>query len=234
MSSTRPELRLDWCSHAAAKYAVEKWHYSRRMPKNKLAKVGAWEDGQFIGCVIFGHGATPEIGKPFGLSTLEVCELVRVALSKHKTPTSRIVAVAIRMLKQISPGLRLIVSFADWSQGHHGGIYQAGGWVYVGSNEYHAYRVNGEMIHPKSLHDRYGRGGQSIPWLRANVDPLAERVANGLKHKYVYPLDDAMRAQIALLARPYPKRAKHPGDAPGDQPEEGGSTPTRTLQIAHA
>lgn len=234
MSSARPDLRLDWCSHAAAKYAVEKWHYSRRMPKNKLVKVGTWEDGRFIGCVIFGHGATPEIGKPFGLTTLQVCELVRVALSKHETATSRIVAVAIRMLRREAPGLRLIVSFADWSQGHVGGIYQAGGWTYLGANEYRAYRVNGEMIHPKSLHDRYGKGGQSIPWLRANVDPQAERVANGLKHKYVYPLDDAMRAQIAPLARPYPKRAKHPGDAAGVQPEEGGSTPTRTLQMAHA
>jgi hypothetical protein len=39
-----------------------------------------------------------------------------------------------------------------------------------------------------------------------------------------------MRAQIAPLARPYPKRAKHPSDAPGDQPGEGRAALTRTLQ----
>ena len=33
-------LRLDWCSHDAAKYAVEHYHYSRSMPAGKTVKVG--------------------------------------------------------------------------------------------------------------------------------------------------------------------------------------------------
>ena len=28
--SDKPVLKLDWCSHAAAKYAVEHWHYESR------------------------------------------------------------------------------------------------------------------------------------------------------------------------------------------------------------
>ena len=47
--SDKVDLRLDWCSYEAAKYAVEHWHYSKRMPKSKLAKIGVWEDGEFIG-----------------------------------------------------------------------------------------------------------------------------------------------------------------------------------------
>ena len=172
------------------------------------------------------------IGTPFGLEQTAVCELVRVALGHHIMPTSRIVAIAIRMLRKASPGLRLIVSFADTSQGHHGGIYQAGGWVYVGSHEYHAYRVNGRVTHPKTLHSLYGVGGQSIPWLRKHIDPNAERIANGVKHKYVMPLDDAMREQIAPLAKPYPKRPRAErigSDAPGVHPGEGGAVPTSAL-----
>jgi hypothetical protein len=46
----------------------------------------------------------------------------------------------------------------------------------------------------------------------------------------LYPLDGGMRAQIAALAQPYPKRAKHPSDAPAVQAGEGGAAPTRTLQ----
>ena len=61
--NSRPELKIDWCTHEAAKYAVEHWHYSKRMPKSKLAKFGVWEGGKFVGCVIFGVGATPEIAK---------------------------------------------------------------------------------------------------------------------------------------------------------------------------
>lgn len=230
--SSKPVLRVDWCSHEAAKYAVEHWHYSRRMPKSKLAKLGVWENDQFVGAVIFGVGATPEIGKPFGLPATQVCELVRVALNRHATPVSRILALAIKHLNRAMPGLRVIVSFADTSQGHHGGIYQAGNWLFVGSEEYHAYRIMGEVVHPRSMGLRYGIGGQSISWLRANVDPTADRIPNGIKHKYVMPLDDGMRKQIAPLAKPYPKRSRAEGvdsDTPAVHAGEGGAIPTSAL-----
>lgn len=228
--SSQPELKLDWCTHEAAKYAVEHWHYSKRMPKSKLVRVGVWELGKFVGCVIYGCGATPEIGKPYGLPQQQVCELVRVALTKHSTHTSRIVAIANRMVAKANPGLRLIVSFADTSHGHHGGIYQAGGWGYTGSDEYHAYLVLGKVEHPRTLYDRYGVGGQSIPWLRSNIDPKAQRIANGIKHKYVMPLDQEMKRVIAALCKPYPKRVgSADSGTPGIQPGGGGAIPTPTL-----
>lgn len=126
------DLKLDWATHEAAKYAVEHWHYSQRMPKNKLAKIGVWEGGTFIGCIIYGVGATANIAKPYGLKNTEVCELVRVALSSHKSPVSRIVKISLLMLKRTFSGLRIVVSYADSSQNHHGGIYQAGNWIYTG------------------------------------------------------------------------------------------------------
>jgi hypothetical protein len=125
--SSRPELRLDWCSYEAAKYAVEHWHYSMAMPAGKNIYVGVWENGEFTGAIIYGMGATPQLGKPYRLGIYQVCELVRVALRKHYTPVTRLLAIAIRMVHRHNPGLRLIVSFADPSQGHHGGIYAGGG-----------------------------------------------------------------------------------------------------------
>ena len=223
------DLRVDWCDHKAAEFAVMHWHYSKRMPSGKLVKIGAWENDKFIGCVIFGMGATPEIGKEFRLTQFEMCELVRVALTKHITQTSQIVACAISMLRQQSPKLRMIVSFADTAQNHHGGIYQATNWLYSGAKEYHAYRVKGIVTHPRTLGTRYGVGGQSVDWLRANVDPKAERITMMAKHRYLYPLDRAMRKQIAPLAKPYPKREpcgqSVEGDTVGDQPIEAGSIP---------
>ena len=85
---TKVDLKLDWCSHEAAKYAVEKWHYSHSMPKSKLVKIGVWENRQFIGVIIFGSGASPQIGKPYQLRMTQICELVRVALHKHQSPVS--------------------------------------------------------------------------------------------------------------------------------------------------
>jgi hypothetical protein len=225
--SSRPVLRVDWATAKAARYACTKWHYSGRVPVFKCVRVGVWEGGEFVGVVLFGQGATPEIGSPYKLVGTEICELTRVALRSHQWPASRIVAIALRFLRAQCPGVRAVVSFADASRGHHGGIYQAGGWLYFGGAETHAYRVNGINVHPKTLHSRYGRGGQSIPWLRANVDPNAARVVAGFKHRYLMPLDPAMREKIAPLAKPYPKRAKEQDAGP---PALGGATPTRTLQ----
>jgi hypothetical protein len=54
--------------------------------------------------------------------------------------------------------------------------------------------------------------------LRANVDPNAERIVAGFKHRYLMPLDNEMRAKIEPLRKPYPKRVKQA--MTGDQPEQ--------------
>ena len=230
--SSRPDLRLDWVGTDAAIYACKRWHYSRRVPVFKCVRLGVFEYGKFIGVVLFGQGATPQLGSPYGLIGTQVCELTRIALTEHRTQVSRIVKIALRFLLLRCPGLRLVISFADAGHGHHGGIYQGGGWIYLGGRDTHSYRVNGVVTHPKTLHSRYGKGGQSVPWLRSNIDPYAERIEVGFKHRYAMPLDAEMRARILPLAKPYPKRAK---EQDGEHHSSlGGVTPTRTLQIAES
>jgi hypothetical protein len=199
-------LHLDWCSYEAAKYAVEHWHYSGTMPKSKLVRVGVWEAGEFIGVVIFGVGATDQLGQPYGLAKTQCCELVRVALCKHEAPVTRIVAIALKMLRDANPGLRLVVSFADPEHAHVGTIYQAGNWLFVGrSLESDEYIVNGKRWHGRSL--RHGKPSHlTTRQYAARLDPNYKRVKGSSKYRYLMPLDDAMRKQIAPLAKPYPKR----------------------------
>lgn len=205
------ELRLEGCTYQAAKYAVEHWHYSRSLPASKKVKIGVWEDGEFVGVVIYAWGANQHQGKAFGLDMSQTVELCRVALGKHETPVSRIVAISLKMLKRQCPGLRLVVSYADVDQNHHGGIYAAGNWVYLGMTEANGgtpkYRIHGRVVHGRSVHSAYGKGSQNVQWLREHVDPNAEAVYTKGKHKYLFPLDEAMRKQIAALAKPYPKRS---------------------------
>lgn len=223
-------LRIDWVDRKAACWACEHWHYSRRAPHPRAANIGVWENGSFRGVVIFNGGATPNIAKPFGLERSEVVELIRVALAPHAAPVSRILAIATRMMVRRYRRLQLMVSFADTSQGHHGGIYQAAGWTYVGSTCTHDLVVNGKVTHPRTLGSKYGRGGQSLPWLRKHVDPNASRRRRPAKHEYVLPLSDAMRTMVATLKKPYPKRAGSiAGDATANQAEKGGSIPTSAL-----
>ena len=201
------ELRLDWCSYEAAKYAVEHWHYSACMPKSKMVKIGAWEDGEFIGSIIFSYGATPQIGSPYKLTQFEICELTRVALKEHKTPVSKILSRAIKMLNKQSPGVRLIVSFADMEQNHYGIIYQATNWIYAGTTKPGrvGFIIQGKKTHTRTIGSMPG-GVQSLEWVKNYVDRKASEWIGIEKHRYLYPLDRAMRRQIAPLAKPYPKK----------------------------
>ena len=161
-----------------------------------MVKVGVWESSIFIGAVVFSWGANYRIGSPYGLTQYQVCECTRVALREHWAPVSQIVSRAVKMLRAQSPGVRLIVSYADPLQGHRGAIYQAMNWVYVGRSQGTVSAIlGGEVIHKRTIHRRYGTlTGQ-------------EKTEKQWKHKYLYPLDRAMRRQIVPLAQPYPKRA---------------------------
>lgn len=232
--SSRPELRLDWCSYEAAKYAVEHWHYSRTMPVGKMVKIGVWEDGRYIGAVIFGLGAgNATDGRRFGLAkNFQVAELVRVALSSHATPVSRIVAIALRYVSRANPGLRLIVSYADPRQGHHGGIYKAGGWTYVGETPGCRLYVDrtGREHHERTVSESQAKShfGRLSPCMKKSD---AVRVIDQPgKHIYLMPLDDEMRARIAPLAKPYPRASRLESEAPGVQPGSEGAAmrPTRS------
>lgn len=227
--NSKAVLRVAPCDYKAASYAVKNWHYSECMPSGKLILFGVWEDGRYRGAVMFGRGAIHHIGKPFGVTQAEICELVRVALSSHVNPVSRIMAICLRMLRQTNPGMRAVVSYADAAQGHHGGIYQATNWVYVGAKTAPHVVIHNVTCHPRSVNAKYGTW--SIPWLRKNVDANAHLADSMPKHKYVMPLDADMALTVESMRRPYPKRATSIGaDAPGDQPGEGGSQPTVALQ----
>lgn len=193
-------LYLDWCSHEAAKFAVEHWHYSKVIPKSKLAKIGVWEDGTFIGAIIFGVGATADLVKAYGLRSEQGCELVRVALRKHTASVTRMVAIALRMLHIAFPGIRLVVSFADPSQGHVGAIYQGGNWVFCGRSA-----VSDEYIYKgKRWQGRSFRN--SFKGMEHHPD--VQTVKGSSKYRYLMPLDAAMREKIEKLRKPYPKRVK--------------------------
>jgi len=227
-SCPKPKLRLDWCSHEAATYAVMHWHYSRKMPVGKLAKIGAWEGDRFIGALIYGLGGGGACnGKQYGLArNFEMAELQRIALMAHETPVSRMIAISVKMLAAFCPGLRLLISYADPKESHHGGIYQAAGWVYTGKSpdDWQAVWPDGRVAHSRIArrHVQFG--------VMKTVDISgASRVPVLGKHRYLWPLDPEMRATIAPLAQPYPKRVRSSENAAPSPLGEGGVIPTRTL-----
>lgn len=228
---TKINLKIDWATHEAAKYACENWHYSKTMPVYPIVKIGVWEDLKFIGVILFSRGASPDLLKPYGLTQYEGCELTRVALNKHKTEVSRILAISFKFLKKNSEKLRLIVSFADQSKGHHGGIYQASNWIYCGlSSPSVEYWKNGKRWHHRLLSEK---GFKILFGQKRKVPKPSEckKIKVPGKHRYLLPLDNEIRKRILPLAKPYPKRVTSKENvASGFQSEEGGVNPTVTLQ----
>ncbi len=227
-------LKIDWATHEAAKYACENWHYSKSVPRAKLVKVGAWENEKFIGVVIFSYGANNNLGKQFSLFQTEVCELTRIALKNHETPVSKILSISLRFLKKYCPSLKMIISYADIDQGHHGGIYQATGWIYTGIREQgcvSGYIIKGKKIHSKTISERYGT--RSILVIKRMFPDLKLHITKG-KHKYIMPLNDDIRKKVIQLAKPYPKRPTSiDNDASAFQAEERGANPTVGLHMEH-
>lgn len=192
------------CSEKAARFAVEHWHYSHSYPFGKSVRCGIWEDGRFIGAVVFARGANSNLGKKWGFGITEAVELARVAMTEHHAPVSQVVAQALAYLRRTNPGLRAVISFADPARGHHGGVYQAGNWIYTGaSSPERRFVVHGLQLHRRIVYDRGWRDSEE--WLRRHVDSQARVVKVPGKHRYIYPLDKATRRRLARCALPYPR-----------------------------
>lgn len=182
-------LHLDWCTHTAAKYACEHWHYSKTIPCGKIIKIGVWENEKYIGCVLFSRGSNPNLGKEYNLKQIEVCELTRIALTKHETPVTKIIKVAFLFLKKCSPKTKLVISYADINQGHEGKIYFASNWKYEGIiKSTDQYFYNGKWNHQRSAGDKFGKC-RHIP------KEIPRRKIKG-KHKFIYPIDKQWYAQF--------------------------------------
>jgi len=198
-------LKIDWASYQSTLYACTNWHYSKSIPVPPLIKIGVWENNKFIGVVIFSRGASPKLVRPYGLTQTEGVELSRIALTNHVTPVSRIVKIAIKFLLLKSPGIKLIVSFADSEQGHRGGIYQAGNWIYSGKTKTtKQYLLNGKKLHSRQVSITGRRKQFGVVRAVYRPDQLTVKVCEG-KHRYLMPLTKEMREKIKHISKPYPK-----------------------------
>lgn len=224
-------LQVGWCSAKASEYACKNWHYSKTMPCFKINCFGVWYDGSFVGSIIYGNGGgSVTNGEQYGLRrSYDMVELCRVALTKHTFQTSQAIAYSIRLLKKKNPNLKLIVSFADTDQGHHGGIYQAGGWIYTGSTQSEQGAIiNGKKVHKRTLHSSYGTNQTSQ---LKKIDPNFHYLPKSLKHRYLMPLTKQMKKRIVQLSKPYPKRvSSDTSDTPAFHAGEAGATPSDALQ----
>ena len=201
-------IELRKATPKAVRYACLHFHYAKAVPSAQYS-YNVYQDGEWCGVVIFGGGATPNIGKPFNLLQGEIVELVRVALNGKQNTTSECVAMALRKLHRDAPQIKMVVSFADVDQNHVGTIYQATNWIYLGRmniGERGAFIIHGKKIHPRTI--GAAGGVQSVNWIREHIDPDAVEFITKGKEKYIYCFDKKLRKEWQAKALPYPKKAE--------------------------
>ena len=160
-----------------------------------------------------------------------VVELTRLAKTEDSLLyLSTFVSAALRIVTKKSP---FILSYADWTQRHHGGIYQATNFAYVGArpSRHVGWRTDtGEYLHCRTCNGRYGTSGVAK---LTTIFPSWTPVFGKEKHLYVYPGQWRLKKILqvfSLSVYPYPKpdasrpsddevptslsRVQPPGDAP--------------------
>ena len=200
-------MRLTLANAKAIKHACLKFHYAKSVPSVQYGFNVYNDDDEWCGVICYGVGATPNIGKPFGLMQGEILELVRVALNGKQKATSECVAASLRELHRIDPLLKMVVSYADLDQDHAGTIYQATNWIYLGirnSGSRGAFIINGKKTHPRTIGSM--GGVQSLKWVQENLDPNATEFYTKGKHRYIFIFDKRLRKQWLKQSQPYPKK----------------------------
>lgn len=189
-------------------------------------------------------------------------ELNRMAFSDKlpRNSESRALGIALRLIRKHLPAIQWVISFADGAQCGDGTIYRASGFVLTGimQSANLVRRGDGVVIHKMTLESsptqaRPELGGRSYYDITGGTYNLQlyARITNGktipgYQLRYIFFLDPTARSRLTVPILPFgeiarrgagmyrgkPRVASIDGDASGDQPEEGGSTPTATLQHA--
>ena len=187
---------------------VKRFHYSRRVPSN-VQIVGTWHAGGGL----FGDRGDAIAACFFSIpptrwseDVLELSRLVRD--ERHRPSLSGLIAATVRHVKQ-SGASDLLVSFADRSKGHHGGIYQACSWRYAGQrgDNMDGVLLDGTFIPGRSCNSRWGT--RSPAKLREIMpDRSIEPHFDIGKHLYWFPIGrggQRKAARLGLAALSYPK-----------------------------
>ena len=182
-------------------FACLNFHYAKSVPCGRKMAFAIFEQNEFIGVIIYSTGANNNIAKPFKLHQGEVIELTRVALKSHINPVTYYLSKTIDIIKNKSPKVQIIVSYADKDHQHHlGKIYQANNWLYLGISKTNdkQYFYKGKWTHERSINS-YEK--EKRDYLKSCL-PSRD---NSDKYKYIYCMTKKLRRQYLKICKEYPK-----------------------------
>ena len=169
----------DWLLHK---------HYAKRIPSISYA-FGLFTDAALEGICTF--GSPPSGALCVGVCGMEykrlVIELNRLCINKQNN--TNILSYFVGKCLRLLPKPKIVVSYADSSQGHHGYIYQATNWIYTGlsAKRTERYDINNPHRHSKSVTEQKGINYQDLA--------IRERPQ---KHRYIYFIGSKKQKKIMM------------------------------------
>jgi hypothetical protein len=186
-------------------------HYAGRSPSVSFA-FGLFVGDRLEGVVTYGtpSSATLRRGVASDQYTANVLELNRLCLlSNQRNHASFLVSKSLRMIG----GDRIIVSFADTSQGHVGYVYQACNFLYTGlSAKRTDWKVKGmEHLHGQTIADEFRGTPDRAAAMRRKYGDDFYLAPRPRKHRYVYIVGSnafkrSAKSSLKYPLQPYPKK----------------------------
>ena len=182
-----------------------KKHYAKRIP-NIMFCFGLYNTDKILqGVISFGLPASKPlvVGAFKGQYQKDFLELNRLCVEENleKNSLSFFVSQSLKLL----PKPKVIVSYADTSQGHNGYIYQATNWIYTGLSDKHKeWRMYGSNLHSKNVCKNF-----TLQERKKNSDKFY-MVDRPRKHRYFYFLGtrkerQEMKDSLSYAVKSYPK-----------------------------
>ena len=205
---------------------IKALHYSGKVARTSTVHFGVFLDGKCGGALQFGGSINKRgmLGLVKGTQWNEFIELNRMALADWlpRNGESRVIAVAMRLLKKHYPHLQWVVSFADGCQCGDGTIYRASGFVLtaIRDNTTMWRMADGEVLADQVFGCKYGNGmstgdnpltryGKRGPESRGEfMQRVGATKLPGFQLRYIYFLDPTARERLTVPIIPFSEIAK--------------------------
>lgn len=208
------DLELRVVDETFAKTFISKYHYSKTCSRIVVA-IGEFNGNEMVNCIVFNYCSGREMAQQVmkngsNENTLELARMVSIE-PKPKNLESYCIAKACKWLKENMPNIKVIISYADNTMGHHGYCYQASGFTYYGqSRPTKEHYLDGKRVHERVLNSRYG--SSSYEQLKKELgDRYVCKINKETKSRYYKIIAQDKRerervmANILVESMPFPK-----------------------------
>ena len=182
-------------------------HYAHRWPSISYS-YGLFDENELIGVVTYGTPPSAPLkrGVAGDENKSNILELNRLCLKyNRKNEASRLIAASLKKL----PKGKIIISFADISQGHNGCVYRASNFTYHGlSAKRTDWKVKGkEHLHGQTIADEFRGVKNRAQAMRDKYGDDFYLAPRPRKHRYIFVTGSKAQKKQLTAAIKYKKQA---------------------------